>query len=127
MPFLAPDDALNAAFVDMEELAADLGPPPWRAGIIATESMRVVLLYWPAGYHTVPHVHPGAEEAFQVLRGRAIFTIGDEPERKVGPGEFVLAARGVPHAIGVTDDGPLLLLATVAPNEDRPDEQVETV
>jgi quercetin dioxygenase-like cupin family protein len=127
MPFLAPDDALNAAFVDMQELAADLGPPPWRAGIIATTSLRVVLLCWPPGYQTAPHFHPGAEEMFQVLRGRAIFTIGDESEREVGPGEFVLAARGVPHAIGVTKDGPLLLLAAVSPNEDRPDEQVETV
>ena len=125
MPFIAPVDALNEAFVDMDALAAEKGVPPWRVGIVAAQSLRVVLLCWPAGYHTVPHVHPAAEEVFEVLKGRAVFTIGDAPEREVGPGEFLLAARGVRHAIRVLEGEPLLLLAAVAPNEDRPDETIE--
>ena len=60
-----------------------------------------------------------------MVRGRALFSIGDAPEREVLPGEFVLARRGVRHAIRVPDDTPLLLLAAVSPNEDRPDEEVE--
>lgn len=127
MPYVAPEDALGEAYVDMDRLAAELGPPPWRVCFVATAGLRVVLLHWPPGYRTVPHLHPHAEEVFQVLRGKALFTIGDSPQREVGPGEFVLAARGVRHAIEVPEDGPLHLLATVAPNEDRPDEEVETV
>jgi mannose-6-phosphate isomerase-like protein (cupin superfamily) len=60
------------------------------------------------------------------VRGRALFTIGDEPEREVGPGQFLLAQRGVEHAIRVPEGSPLVLLAAVAPNEDRPDEQIES-
>lgn len=66
-----------------------------------------------------------AEEIFQVLRGRAAFTIGDDPEREVGQGKFLLARRGVPHAIRVPGGEWLLLLAAVAPNEDRADETID--
>ncbi len=126
MPFVRDGDALDQAFVDLETLAAGMGEPPWRACIVGTAAMRVVLLAWPPGFSTTPHLHPAAEETFQVLRGRAVFTIGDEPEYDVGPGSFLLAMRGVRHVIRVPDGGePLLLLASVGPNDDRPDETVE--
>ncbi len=124
MPFVAGDQALDRPFVDLELLAAEQGPPPWRICLVGTPGLRVVLLHWPAGLATVPHRHPHAEETFEVLRGRAAFTIGDAPERIVGPGTFVLAPRGVRHAIRVPEDEPLLMLAAVAPNEDRPDETI---
>lgn len=125
MPHVAEGEALDRPFVDLDALAGELGPAPWRACLVGTPGMRVVLLHWAPGFATVPHVHPAAEETFQVLRGRASFTIGDEPEREVAPGEFVLAGRGVPHAIRVPAGEPVLLLAAVAPNDDRPDETVE--
>jgi mannose-6-phosphate isomerase-like protein (cupin superfamily) len=125
MPFVAQDEAFNRPVLDVEALADEQGPPPWRACIVGTAALRVVLLHWPAGYQTIPHVHPAAEEVFRVVKGRAVFAIGEAPEREVGPGEFVLAKRGELHAIRVPDGGPLLLLAAVAPNEDRPDETIE--
>ena len=125
MPYVAGEEALNRPFVDLDALAHELGPPPWRACIVGSAGMRVILLHWPAGYSTVPHFHPAAEEIFQVVRGRAVFAIGDEPEREVGPGSFMLAKRGELHAIRVPEGAPLLLLAAVAPNDDRPDETIE--
>jgi quercetin dioxygenase-like cupin family protein len=125
MPFIPPGEALDRPFVDIDALAAEMGPPPWRACLVGTPGLRVVLLNWPPGFATVPHVHPSAEETFQVLRGRALFTIGDDPEREVDSGSFVLAPRGVRHAIRVPDGAPLLMLAAVAPNDDRPDETIE--
>lgn len=125
MPFVGEGEALSLAFTDLEGLAAAQGPPPWRICLVGTPGLRVVLLAWPPGYATVPHRHPHAEETFEVLRGRAAFTIGEAPERIVGPGTFVLASRDVRHAIRVPDGEPLLLLAAVAPNEDRPDETIE--
>ena len=125
MPHVARGEALDRAFMDLDALAAELGPPPWRACLVGTPALRVVLLHWPAGFATVPHVHPAAEEVFQVIRGRARFAIGDEPESEVGPGEFMLARRGVRHVIRVPEGVPLMLLAAVAPNEDRPDETIE--
>jgi len=97
-------------FLDLESAAREAGPPPWRICLVGTPALRVVLLHWPAGYSTVPHRHPVAEEIFQVVRGRAVFTIGDEPEREVGPGEFMLAKRGVRHVIRVAGDAPLQTL-----------------
>ena len=125
MPYVADGDAFNRSFLELDALAADLGPPPWRACLVGTPGLRVLLLHWPASFATVPHVHPSAEEIFCVIRGRAMFTIGDEPEREVGPGDFMFARRGVRHIIRVGDDQPLLLFASVAPNEDRPDETIE--
>lgn len=126
MPFVSTTEALNAAYVDLEDIVRESGQPPWRRCLVGTPALRVVLLAWPPGFATVPHVHPAAEEIFSVVRGRALFTIGDGPEHEVGPGSMLLAARGVRHSIRVPEgDVPLLLLAAVAPNEDRADETVE--
>ncbi|MEA2025265.1 MAG: cupin domain-containing protein [Chloroflexota bacterium] len=125
MPYVAETEALDHAFMDLERLADELDAPPSRLCLVGTSGLRVILLHWPPGFATVPHLHPGAEEIFRVIRGRAAFTIGDEPEREVGPGELVIARRGVRHAIRVPEGGSLVLLAAVAPNEDRPDEQIE--
>lgn len=118
-------EALNRPFLDLDAIARWQGSPPWRTCLVATEGLRVVLFHWPAGFATVPHVHAAADEVFQVLRGMAVFAIGNVPEREVGPGEFILARRGVKHSISVSGNDPLTLLATVAPNDDRPDETSE--
>ena len=126
MPFVSAAEALNQASLDLEEIARESGEAPWRRCLVGTPGLRVVLLCWPPGFSTVPHVHPVAEEIFSIVRGRALFTIGDEPEREVGRGSFLLAARGVRHLIRVPDGGePLLLLAAVAPNEDWAEETIE--
>lgn len=126
MPYLPPSEARNEAFVRLDALGERTGPTPWRAALVGTGQLRVVLLHWPPGFATVPHHHPFADEIFLVLEGRAWFTIGDEPERIVGPDELVLASRGRRHAIRVPDDvAGLVLLAAVAPNEDVPDETIE--
>ena len=53
---------------------------------------------WPRpGRRTGAHAHPGTEERWTVLSGRAAFRIGDEPEREAGPGETVVAPAGVMH------------------------------
>jgi quercetin dioxygenase-like cupin family protein len=126
VPFVSATEALNEVFVDLEALAQASGEPPWRRCLVGTPGLRVVLLCWPPGFSSVRHVHPAAEEIFSIVGGRALFTIGDEPEREVGPGSFLLAERGVRHLIRVPDDGePLLLLAAVAPNEDWAQETIE--
>ena len=125
MPYVTDEEALNQPFLDVDALIGELGPPPTRTCLIGTPGLRVVLLHWPPGYATMPHLHPAAEEIFQVVRGRALFSIGDAPERDVGPGELVLARRGVWHAIRVAQGAPLVLLAAVGPNDDRPDEEIE--
>ena len=43
------------------------------------------------------HVHRNEDELFYVLEGEHVYQVGDD-EHTVGPGGFVFAPRGVPHA-----------------------------
>ena len=47
------------------------------------------------GHRATEHVHPGMEERWHVLEGRAAFRIGDE-EYEIGPGEEAVAPAGTP-------------------------------
>lgn len=125
MPYDPPDRGLNRPSISLTELEASLGPAPWRSPVVASPSVRVVLLGLAPGSRTVPHFHPRAEETFQVLRGVVGLTLGDDAEYLAEPGSLVLARRGVVHGIRVPGSESAVLMCTVAPNEDAPDEQVE--
>jgi quercetin dioxygenase-like cupin family protein len=126
MPYASPEEAFNLSHLELDALARDAGEMPWRYALVGTSGLRVTYHGFPPGFSTIPHRHPHAEEFFTVLRGTALFTIGDEPERAVGPGELILALRGVRHVIRVAEDGAaVIMLAGVAPNEDRGDETIE--
>ena len=123
MPYLDPQDANNEISTMIAAIKARRGPPPWREPLVATPAFRQVLLYWPPGEQLTPHWHPRASESFLVLEGSGTFKIGDAPPVEVQPGNCLLALPGVPHEIAVSAAEPLLVLATVAPNE--PDDTYE--
>ena len=63
-----------------------------------TPELLVMEATWPRpGRRTGAHAHPGMEERWTVLEGRAAFRIGDEPVTEAGPGETVIAPPGTPH------------------------------
>ena len=67
-------------------------------------AMRAV---WPRpGRRGGPHAHPGMEERWTVLEGTGAFRIGDEPERRAGAGETVIAPPGTPHEAWNAGEGP---------------------
>ncbi len=125
MPYVAEHEVVAPDGATLREIAARLGPPPWRRPLAASPAMRVVLWGWPAGFVTVPHRHPRAEELFQVVAGRAAFTFLDQPARILGPGGLLVAPRGVEHVIRVLEGDPFVMLIVVAPNEEAPDETIE--
>ena len=47
-------------------------------------------------HRTAEHVHPGMEERWEVIEGRACFRVAGE-EHEAGPGEAVVAPPGTPH------------------------------
>jgi mannose-6-phosphate isomerase-like protein (cupin superfamily) len=49
-----------------------------------------------AGRRALAHIHPGMEERWQVIEGRAQFTI-DEVGHVAGPGDVVIAPAGTRH------------------------------
>jgi quercetin dioxygenase-like cupin family protein len=63
----------------------------------------VDMLEVPAGDMPPLHVHHAEDECFYVLKGEVTFYLPGV-ERTVGPGEFVLAPRGVPHSYRVGDE-----------------------
>src|SRR4051812_15764382 len=67
----------------------------------------------PAGHMPPLHVHDNEDEGFYVLAGRVSLLM---PGRRVdlGPGDFALAPRGVPHAYRVGDE-PARWLVTSTP------------
>jgi mannose-6-phosphate isomerase-like protein (cupin superfamily) len=126
MPYTPPDAALNLPAVDLAALRRQMGPPPWRQPLVASAAMRCVLSEWPAGFSPPTHWHPRATETFHILAGTAVFRFGGEVEDRVaGPGTLLMAAPGVAHTISVPGPQPLLMLVTLTPNEDAPDETAE--
>ncbi len=125
MPYVPEAAALNQPAVRIAEIRSQLGPGPWRQPIVGLDVLRAVLIAWEPGYASVPHVHPRAVEVFHVLEGSAAFRIGHDVERIVGPGTVLLAPPAVWHQIRVVGRQDLLLMVTLAPNEDASDETIE--
>jgi mannose-6-phosphate isomerase-like protein (cupin superfamily) len=65
-------------------------------------------------HSTAPHAHPGMEETWEVLSGRAGFRIGDR-ELDAAPGETVVAPRGVMHSAWNLSGGETRLRITMRP------------
>jgi mannose-6-phosphate isomerase-like protein (cupin superfamily) len=123
MPYEPRETALNAASIDVSALVEAQGEAPWSVPVVASPRLRTVALALPPGLRPA-HRHPHADELFQVISGSCGITIGDGPEITAVPGMVLLAEQGVRHQVSVPGPGPVVLLCTVAPNEDRPDEQV---
>ena len=76
-----------------------------RARVLATGgALGVVdMIEVPAGDMPPLHVHHATDECFYVLKGEATaFMPG--VERKLGPGDFLLAPRGIPHTYRVGEE-----------------------
>jgi mannose-6-phosphate isomerase-like protein (cupin superfamily) len=56
------------------------------------------------GAWTVPHVHDRTDESFFVLDGHFSFNV-DGADLQVGPSEFVLVRRGLPHVMTAGEGG----------------------
>lgn len=125
MPHVPDADALARPLVDLEALARAQGPGPWRLSLVGDDGARAVLLGWPAGFRTVPHRHPRASELFAIRSGRLAFRLADAPEVELRPGSLLVARPGELHGLRVLGEDPAVLLAIVAPNEDRQDEAVD--
>lgn len=80
------ENAATGERITFLETAADTG-----GELLVMESV------WPRPGHRAPaHVHPGTEERWTVVAGRAAFRIGGE-EHELGAGETVVAPPGTPH------------------------------
>jgi quercetin dioxygenase-like cupin family protein len=86
-----------------------------RARVLATGGGLglVDMIEVPAGHMPPLHLHRNEDEGFYVLEGEVSIFL---PDRRIdlGPGDFALAPRGVPHAYRV-GDAPARWLITSTP------------
>lgn len=125
MPFVASADALNARLTKVPLDEPLVRGAVHRVPLIASPSMRVVLLEYPPRFRTIRHRHPGAGEFFLIVGGSGTFRIGDSGPLAVASGDLLYARMDESHFIEAGQQG-LRFLAGVSPNEDRSDEAVET-
>jgi mannose-6-phosphate isomerase-like protein (cupin superfamily) len=67
-----------------------------------------------SGRRALAHIHPAMEERWEVLEGRAQFTIGEEGH-VAGPGEVVVAPAGTRHLAWNPTDEPVRLRIEMRP------------
>ena len=60
------------------------------------------------------HSHPGAEQAYVIVRGRGEMIVGDERE-EVDPGTMILIPPGTDHAIRNPSDEALVYVSATSP------------
>lgn len=125
MPYAAPEDALSHWAVQIEAVRREHGEAPWREPLLANADTRAVLICWAPGFWSIPHFHPGATETFQVIAGRLGFRLADRPQLEVRAGGITIAHRGQIHGLRTLGKEPLVILASVSPNLNTPDEQVD--
>jgi mannose-6-phosphate isomerase-like protein (cupin superfamily) len=92
-------------------------PPIWfihdLVDVHAEGDHSVLELLAPAGDQPPLHVHHDSDEGFFVLEGEVTVWVGDEC-RVLGPRQFALGPKGVPHTYREASAGPARFLVTAS-------------
>lgn len=96
------------------EMLAPSADDYFRRAIVETDRMRAYWLSFAEGTTVPEHAHARSDEVFYIVRGKATFEFRDAAQ-PVAPGDTVVLEPGEYHRI-VVSDGPLVMLAVVAPN-----------
>lgn len=84
-------------------------------------SCRIFRTYRPVP----PHFHVSCDEYLYVLQGRAVFQVGDDPSREIGPGLLIHFPKRTVHGMPALLEEPFVVLAIDTPR--RPAEDVTFV
>ena len=80
-----------------------------------TPDLLVMLVTWPRpGHRAMAHVHPGMEERWEVVRGRAAFDI-DGVFTELDEGASIVAAAGQRHLAWNPTQSPVVLRIEMRP------------
>lgn len=108
---------------DLEQLAASL-PETAQTMLVdirltdeSAASSRIFRVYT-----SVPrHYHKGCDEYLLVLKGRARFVVGEEPEVELRPGQLQFFRRGVIHGFTAILEHPFVILSVDTPRREPSD------
>lgn len=79
-----------------------------KGGPFASDTLRVFVVYMPAGLYYPWHIHP-AEEIYLVISGSATFKRAGAEDERLSEGQTMFHESNQPHAIETTDS-PMLSL-----------------
>lgn len=79
-----------------------------KGGPFASDSLRLFIVYMPAGLYYPWHIHP-AEEMYMVISGNAVFKRGGAADECLSEGQSMFHESNQPHAIE-TKEIPMLSL-----------------
>jgi mannose-6-phosphate isomerase-like protein (cupin superfamily) len=83
--------------------------------VLETPELLRMEVTWPrSGARAIRHAHPGMEERWEVLEGRAAFEV-DGVTVESGPGSWVVAPKGRPHLAWNPTDEPVRLQIEMRP------------
>ncbi len=88
-----------------------------KAGAAQTHGgLSIIEAHLPPGFAPPPHVHHREDEGFYLLDGAMDVTCGDSTWT-VGPGDFALLPREVPHTFTVSPEQPATMLQLSWPGQ----------
>ena len=93
------EDGFDRSYLDRYGWLDLAGPE----GPCEADGIRVMMGYWGKGLLYPSHSHP-PEEHYLVLAGGAKFRLGDEPYRRLGPGEVFHTPPGAVHSADMRDE-----------------------
>jgi quercetin dioxygenase-like cupin family protein len=67
------------------------------------------------GVGAPPHRHADEDEAFYVISGAIVASLGDSTQKRLEAGSFFLAPRGMPHSFHNEGPAPAKLLVIASP------------
>ena len=83
-------------------------------GVFETERFFCDTYCFEPGQIQSPHAHEREDKIYYVIKGRGMFTVGNE-ERELGPGEIALAPAGQNHGVANRTQERLVTLVFVTP------------
>lgn len=91
-----------------------LGP-----GQFDSKNLAITWVEGAPGSEQPAHSHPDNEQAYVIVRGRGLMTVGTETQ-EVGQGSVVLIPPGTDHAVRNIGEGPLVFVSATSPPFDMP-------
>ena len=91
----------------LARIAVGRGYSPAEGPVVEGERMQVGLITIKRGAASEPHSHPNEQWTY-VLKGKARFKVGDQPETLASPGTLIYAPADVVHSVEVLPDEDLV-------------------
>jgi mannose-6-phosphate isomerase-like protein (cupin superfamily) len=107
-------ESLPAVVTTWREIPGEVVRPGVQRRGFGTKEVMVVMNDIATEMEPNPHVHEDLEQVALILKGRAIYHIGDVGHH-VGPGSIMLIPAGVEHWIEPDGDEPIENLDIFAP------------